>query len=109
MSTMHRLKHPIIVFVVTVLVVIGIGVGIVAATTSQRVYGPSWGRFTASFPGRVNAHHGRVSITLGGHKFPFFGYSTASSTAIFCAPGVSCYPTNLTLPLRKLSRPPPPM
>ena len=37
----------------TVLVVIAIGVGVLAATTNPRVYGPSWGRFTAAFGGRV--------------------------------------------------------
>src|ERR1019366_2541010 len=49
LTTMRKLKHPIAVFVMTVLIVIGIGVGVVAATTSQKVYGPSWGQFTASF------------------------------------------------------------
>jgi hypothetical protein len=38
-------------FVVIVLVVIAVGVGVLAATTSRTVYGPSWGRFTAAFPG----------------------------------------------------------
>jgi len=49
----RKLKHPIATFVVAVLVVIGIGVGVVAATTSQTVYGPSWGRFTVAFPGHA--------------------------------------------------------
>lgn len=40
-------------FVVAVLAVIGIGVGVLAATTNQRVYGPSWGRFTVALPGRL--------------------------------------------------------
>jgi len=51
---MRTIRHPIGVFIVTVLAVIGIGVGIVAATTNQNVYGPSWGRFSAAFTGRVH-------------------------------------------------------
>ena len=50
---MRPIRHPIAIFVVAVLVVIGIGVGVVAATMNQKVYGPSWGRFTAAFHGRV--------------------------------------------------------
>jgi hypothetical protein len=50
---MRTVRHPITMFVVAVLVVIGIGVGVVAATTNQRMYGPSWGRFTAAFDGPV--------------------------------------------------------
>jgi hypothetical protein len=50
---MRTVRHPLVMFVMAVLVVIGIGVGVVAATTSQKVYGPSWGRFTAAFTGRV--------------------------------------------------------
>ena len=53
MTTVPKLRHPIAMFVVTVLAVIGIGVGVVAATTTEPVYGPSWGRFTATFPGRM--------------------------------------------------------
>jgi hypothetical protein len=48
-----RIRHPIAAFVVIILSVIAIGVGIVASTTNENVYGPSWGRFTASFPGPV--------------------------------------------------------
>ena len=51
---MRPVRHPITMFVVVVLAVIGIGVGIVAATTNQKVYGPSWGRFSAAFTGRVH-------------------------------------------------------
>jgi hypothetical protein len=59
---MQTLRYPIVMFVITALAVIGIGVGIVAATTNQNVYGPSWGRFTASFPGHVDvAHSGSVT------------------------------------------------
>ena len=54
---MHKLRHPIAMFMVTVLVVIGIGVGVVAATTSQRVYGPPGARFTVTFPGRVSEQY----------------------------------------------------
>jgi hypothetical protein len=46
---MRKLRHPIATFVVTVLMVIGVGVGVVVTTTGQRVYGPSWGRFTVAF------------------------------------------------------------
>jgi hypothetical protein len=41
-------------FVLVVLAVIGLGVGVVAATMQPRVYGPSWGRFSAAFSGRVH-------------------------------------------------------
>jgi len=46
---MRKLHHPITVFIVIVLAVIGIGVGVVVTATGQRVYGPSWGRFTVAF------------------------------------------------------------
>jgi hypothetical protein len=40
---MRKLRHPIAAFVVvvTILAVIAIGAGVVAATTSQVVYGPT--------------------------------------------------------------------
>jgi hypothetical protein len=57
---MQTLRYPIVMFVITALAVIGIGVGIVAATTNQNVYGPSWGRFTASFPGHVDVGNERL-------------------------------------------------
>jgi hypothetical protein len=50
---MHRVRHPITMFVLAVLAVIGIGVGVIAATTTQKVYGPTWGQFTAAFDGPV--------------------------------------------------------
>src|ERR1035441_8301829 len=50
---MRTVKNPLTGFVLAVLMVIAIGGSVVAATTSQKVYGPSWGRFTASFPGPV--------------------------------------------------------
>ncbi len=68
---MRPIKHPIVVFVVTVLAIIGIGVGVVAATTTQKVYGPSWGRFTAAFAGHVYQHQGHTSMA-------FLGSSTGS-------------------------------
>jgi hypothetical protein len=54
MLRVHKLKHPIGYFVAAVLVVIAAGVGIVAGTTNQKVYGPPWGRFSASFSGLVS-------------------------------------------------------
>jgi hypothetical protein len=89
-TTMRKLKHPIPLFVAVVLVVIGIGVGVVAATTSQKVHGPSWGRFTAVFAGPVHQYRGRTSVAFvkGGGRdvspalrstitltFPYFAYS----------------------------------
>src|ERR1039458_2592590 len=59
-------RYPITMFVITVLTVIGIGVGIVAATTSQTVYGPSWGQFTASFPGHVYGTKEHAKIRFSG-------------------------------------------
>ena len=58
---MRTIRHPITMFVTAILVVIGIGVGVVAATTSQKVYGPSWGRFSVAFPGRVNQYPGHLT------------------------------------------------
>ncbi len=64
---MRTVKHPIMIFVVTVLAVIAVGVGVVAATTSQPVYGPSWGRFSAAFTGRVHViHSGPVASASDG-------------------------------------------
>jgi hypothetical protein len=102
---MRKLKHPIAMFVVAVLVVIGVGVGVVAATTNQRIYGPSWGRFSVAFTGHVYEYRGHTSVTGGPSgpsafpstltlEFPF-EYSTASSPAIFCGVGVACYPNEL--------------
>ena len=50
---MHALKHPIMTFAITILAVIAVVVGVVAATTNQKVYGPSWGRFSVAFSGPV--------------------------------------------------------
>ena len=49
----RKLRHPITNFIVTVLMVTGIGVGVVAAVQAPKVYGPSWGRFSAAFNGPV--------------------------------------------------------
>jgi hypothetical protein len=89
---MRTLRHPIAVFVVIVLMIIAIGVGVVAATTSQNVYGPSWGRFSASFPGRVYEEPFRLPVpqpamhyySLGGwhsarSRFPGFSIAEAVS------------------------------
>jgi hypothetical protein len=40
-------------FVLAVIAVIGVGVGVLAGVTNEKVYGPSWGRFSAAFSGRV--------------------------------------------------------
>jgi hypothetical protein len=50
---MHKVRHPVALFIVTVLAVIGIGIGVVAATQTSKVYGPPGARFTVTFPGRV--------------------------------------------------------
>jgi hypothetical protein len=92
-----------------VLIVIGIGVGIVAATQTSKVYGPPWGRFIASFPGRIYQYRGHESVTTSYGPsaassafgstltltFPYFEYSTASNPSIACAPSSSCYPDEL--------------
>ena len=49
LTSMRTVRHPITMFIIGMLVVIGVGVGVVAATTNQTVYGPSWGRFAAAF------------------------------------------------------------
>ncbi len=61
---MRNLRHPITGFVVAVLAIIGTGVAVVAATTNQKVYGPSWGRFTAAFPGRVDGFQRPRPLTV---------------------------------------------
>jgi hypothetical protein len=66
---MRKLNHPIAVFVVAVLVVIGIGVGVVAAVQTSKIYGPSWGRFTAAFPGRVYGGEGLSTGQLAGNVY----------------------------------------
>lgn len=64
---MRAVRHPITMFLMAILVVIGIGVGVLAATTSQKVYGPSWGRFTAAFTGHVyeTQEHSTVRVSGG--------------------------------------------
>jgi hypothetical protein len=52
-TVMRTLRHPIAMFMITVLIAIGIGVSVVAVTQTSKVYGPSWGQFTASFSGKV--------------------------------------------------------
>lgn len=75
---MHKLRHPIVMFVVTVLAVIGIGVGVGAATTNQKVYGPPWGRFSVAFPGPIRGDGGRTS-TQEGTVRPYSVYSYSNS------------------------------
>ncbi len=72
MTTVHKLRHPIATFVVTVLAVIGIGVGVVAATTTEPVYGPPGARFTVTFPGRVNEQNMKLPAPDNG-----VGYNAA--------------------------------
>ena len=75
MTTVRKLSHPITMFIMAVLVVIGVGVGVVAVTTSQRLYGPSWGRFTAVFPGRVSEHRIGPEVWASGDA-PSSGHSS---------------------------------
>lgn len=67
MTTVRTVRHPITMFIISVLVVIGTGVGVVALTTNKSVYGPSWGRFTAAFSGHVyqTQEHSRVRVSSG--------------------------------------------
>jgi hypothetical protein len=86
---MRTLKHPITVFTLMVLMVIGIGVGVLAATTNQKVYGPTWGRFTAAFSGHIYEQRGRTSMDFAAiasfpfrrqsGPFPVFSYSNVLS------------------------------
>ena len=69
------IRHSIAAFIIAVLVVMAIGVGVVAVTTSQRVYGPSWGRFTAAFPGRVSEHRVGPEVWATGYA-PSSGHSS---------------------------------
>jgi hypothetical protein len=85
-------------FVVTVLAVIGIGVGVVAATTHQKVYGPSWGRFTAAFTGPVSRFQTPPTLnTHGGPLVLLFTHYLTSSRSVLGAQdsvGGADYPTN---------------
>ena len=72
-GVMRPVRHPMTMFILAVLVVIGIGVGVVAVTTSERVYGPSWGRFSAVFPGGVSEHRVGPSVWAYGYA-PSSGY-----------------------------------
>jgi hypothetical protein len=79
---MRKLHHPIVAFVVAVLVAIGIGVGVVAAVQSPKVYGPSWGRFSAVFPGHVYQQRGYTTFTrFGGGSGIYGGGSGMSSSS----------------------------
>ena len=77
----RTVHYPITMFIVAVLAVIGVGIGVVAATTSQRLYGPSWGRFTAAFSGVVI---GRETLQKENDRFRFriaatFDYGSLSN------------------------------
>jgi hypothetical protein len=105
-TTVRKLHHPIAMFIVAVLAVICIGVGVVAVTQTSKVYGPSWGRFSVAFRGRVYMFPGHTSVTVSGSnasspvwstvtlEFPF-EYSIASTPTTFCAVGVACDPNEL--------------
>lgn len=80
-----KIRHPITMFVVTVLAVIGLGVGLLAATTNQPVYGPSWGHFSAAFPGPICPSPSPVRA-----RSTFF-YESASSLMFKCASGWTGY------------------
>ena len=77
---MRTVRHPVATFVVGVLVVIAVGVGVLAATTNQKIYGPSWGRFTAVFPGRVSEHRIGPEVWASGYA-PSSGHSSFAWTA----------------------------
>jgi hypothetical protein len=92
-------------FIIAVLVVIAVGVCVLAATTNQRIYGPSWGHFSVAFTGHVYEYRGHTSVTGGPSgpsafhstltiEFPF-EYSAVSSPAISCWVGIVCYPNEL--------------
>jgi hypothetical protein len=72
---LRTVRHPITTFIIGVLAVIGIGVGVVAATSNQKVYGPPWGRFTATFPGRVSEHRIGPEVWATGYA-PSSGHSS---------------------------------
>ena len=109
---MRTILYPITMFVAAVLAVIGIGVAVVAATTSPLVYGPSWGRFSAAFPGRVSERQLSPDILAYGYE-PSLGYSSggtgwtgyapislpieAYSVTAFHSPGGNTYPSPVQL------------
>ncbi len=85
MTTARTVQHPITMFITAVLVVIAISVGIVAVTQTAKVYGPSWGRFTAAFPGRVCSPRLPIRPRLTFH------YENASSYTSKCPIGWTGY------------------
>ena len=69
MITMHKLRHPITVFIVMVLAVIGIGIGLVGGLAYPQAPSRAYGRppfsFSAAFPTTVFG--GKVTVQcLGG-------------------------------------------
>jgi len=95
----RSIRHPIILFVGVVIGVIGLGVLTLFATTHPKLYGPPWGRFTLSFPGRVYESRGFRTVSVPGDpqsltpfstplslRVPVFGYSTSSRSFIEVAP-----------------------
>jgi len=87
---MRTVRRPITMFVAAVLAVICIGVGVVAATTSQPVYGPSWGRFSAAFPGCVSERQLSPAIVA-------FGYQPSSSYSGGCTGWTGYAPLSLPI------------
>ena len=89
---MRTVRYPIAMFIVAILVVIAIGVGVVAATTSEKVYGPSWGRFTVAFSERVyvqpTAYQARLTTSVVYANQPWSGWVAYSALGIAAPPGL---------------------
>jgi hypothetical protein len=89
---MRTVRHPIAMFVTAVLAVIAIGVGVVAATTNQTIYGPSWGRFSAAFMGHVyvqsSAYQARHTTSFIYANQPWSGWVAYSALGIAAPPGL---------------------
>ena len=92
LTTMHKLRHPIALFIITVQIAIGVGVGVVAVTQTSKAYGPSWGQFTASFSGKVYvqpATHqpGHTTSFIYANQ-PWSGWVAYSPLGIAAPPGL---------------------
>ena len=85
-------RYPITMFVVAVLVVIAIGVGVMAGTQTSKVFGPSWGQFTAAFSGKLYV---QPSTYQAGHTTsfiyanqPWSGWVAYAPVGIAAPPGL---------------------